>query len=62
LIELVDLVVEVADAAGEAAQRELCGLRGFVQSFASGAEREAEGGPRLQRAAASELVAAVEVQ
>jgi hypothetical protein len=37
-VELDELTLELADATGEAAQRELCRLRGFVDPFGVGAQ------------------------
>ena len=57
LVELSDLVLELIDAAGEAAQGELGGPGGLVDALAVRAQVQAEIGSGLERAAAAELAA-----
>jgi hypothetical protein len=52
-IELEQFTIELADAAGEAAQRELGGLERLVQASGVGSQVQAELGSRLDRAAVS---------
>ena len=52
-VEFENLAVQLSDAAGKAAKRELSGLCGLVDPFDVGAQFQAESGFRFQRAAGS---------